>query len=173
MYSDPPLTLARHVYCCTIYPGTSCVLVHHGPLARYLKLWVVQKPGMLGTFSLPPWVINPDMHHGTCIMHMLGFIPGSIISVFLWSPSIPGACIFLRGPFIQTYHVYSSINHPDPPMYTRPPFILANDFYRYATHCTHCVYCFPTHPDPPCIIVHQSFWPTMYTGAQLILAHHI
>ena len=27
-------------------------------------------PGMLGTFSLPPHVSDPDMHHGTCVTHV-------------------------------------------------------------------------------------------------------
>ena len=35
----------------------------HGPLTRYAKLWVVHAPG---TFFPPPWVSDPDMHHGTC-----------------------------------------------------------------------------------------------------------
>ena len=35
----------------------------HGPLTRYVKLRVVHVRGMLGTFSPPPRVIDPDMHH--------------------------------------------------------------------------------------------------------------
>ena len=32
-----------------------------------------------------PQVSNPDMHHGTCIMHMQWCMPGSLTSGFLWS----------------------------------------------------------------------------------------
>ena len=45
--------------------------VSHGPLARYVELRVAHAPGMPGTFSPPPRVSDPDMHHGT--------------SGFLWS----------------------------------------------------------------------------------------
>ena len=41
----------------------------NGPLARYVKLRVAHAPGMLGTFSPPPRVSDPDMHHGTCCDH--------------------------------------------------------------------------------------------------------
>ena len=43
----------------------SVVSVHHGPLTRYAKLRVAHAPGMPGTFSPPPQVCDPDMHHGT------------------------------------------------------------------------------------------------------------
>ena len=42
----------------------------HGPLARYAKLRVAHAPGMPGTFSPPPRVSKPDMHHGTCVTHV-------------------------------------------------------------------------------------------------------
>ena len=57
----------------------------HGPLARYVKLWVAHAPGMPGTFSPPPQVNDPDMHHGTCITHVPLCMPRSITSGFLWS----------------------------------------------------------------------------------------
>ena len=57
----------------------------HGPLARYEKLQVAHAPGMPGTFSLPPRVSDPDMHHGTCVTHVPRSMPGSIISGFRWS----------------------------------------------------------------------------------------
>ena len=40
----------------------------HGSLSRYVTLWVAHAPGMPGTFSQPPLVSDPDMHHGTCMM---------------------------------------------------------------------------------------------------------
>ena len=55
-------------------------------------------PGMPGTFSPPPRISDPDMHHGTCVTHVPWCMPGSLTSDFLWSrrrgnvPGIPGAC---------------------------------------------------------------------------------
>ena len=62
-----------------IYPGHHV----HGPLARYNKLRVAHVPGMPGTFSSPPRVSDPDMNHGTCVMHVPWCIPGSLTSGFL------------------------------------------------------------------------------------------
>ena len=62
------------IYVALIYlhsPDSSCMV---WPLARYEKVWVAHAPGMPGTFSPPPRVSNPDMHHGTCV------------------PDNPGAC---------------------------------------------------------------------------------
>ena len=42
----------------------------HGLLNRYVKLRVAHAPGMPGTFSPPPRVSDPDMHHGTCVTHV-------------------------------------------------------------------------------------------------------
>ena len=60
----------------------SCV---HGPLTRYVKFWVAHGPGMAGTFSPPPRVSDPDMHHGTCVTHVPWCMLGSLSSGFLWS----------------------------------------------------------------------------------------
>ena len=57
----------------------------HGPLARYVKLRVAHAPGMPGTFFPPPRVSDPDMHHGTCVTHVPGCMPGSLSSGFLWT----------------------------------------------------------------------------------------
>ena len=57
----------------------------HGPLARYVKLRDAHAPGMPGTFSPPPRVSNPDMHHGTCVTHVPICMPGSLTSSFLWN----------------------------------------------------------------------------------------
>ena len=57
----------------------------HGPLVRYVKLRVAHAPGMQGTFSPPPRVSDPDMHHGTCVTHMPWCMPGSLTGGFLWS----------------------------------------------------------------------------------------
>ena len=42
----------------------------HGPLTRYVKLRVAHVSGMPGTFSPPPQVRDPDIHHGTCVKHV-------------------------------------------------------------------------------------------------------
>ena len=56
-----------------------------GPLARYVKLWVVHAPGMPGTSSPPLRVCDPDMHHGTCVTRLAWCMTGSITIRFLWS----------------------------------------------------------------------------------------
>ena len=60
-------------------------MVSHGPLARYVILRVAHAPGMPGTFSPPPQVSDPGMHHGTCVTHVPWYMPGSLTSGFLWS----------------------------------------------------------------------------------------
>ena len=37
------------------------------------------------TFSPPPLVSDPDMHHGTCVTHLPWCMPGSLTSGFLWN----------------------------------------------------------------------------------------
>ena len=49
------------------------------------KVMGAHAPGMPGTFSPPPWVSDPDMHHGTCVTHVSWCMPGSLNSGFLWS----------------------------------------------------------------------------------------
>ena len=39
---------------------------------------------MPGTFSPPPRVSDPDIHHGTCVTHVPWSMPGSLTSGFLW-----------------------------------------------------------------------------------------
>ena len=60
----------------------------------------------------PPRVIDPDMHHGTCVTHVPGCMPGSLTRGFHWSrrrenvPGIPGICAtrnftyLVRGPWL-------------------------------------------------------------------------
>ena len=49
------------------------------------KIAGAHAPGMLGTFSPPPQVSDPDMHYGTCVTHVPWCMPGSLTSGFLWS----------------------------------------------------------------------------------------
>ena len=55
------------------------------PLVRYVNLRVEHAPGMQRTFSPPPRVSNPDIHHDTCVMHVPWCMPGSLTSGSLWS----------------------------------------------------------------------------------------
>ena len=85
------------------------VHVVNGPFARYAKLRVAHAPGMPGTFSPPPRVSDPDMHHDTCVTHVPWCMPGSLISGFIWSrwrenvTGIPGTApnftYLVRGPW--------------------------------------------------------------------------
>ena len=94
-----------------------------GPLARYVKLLVAHAaPGMPGTFSSPPGLSNPDMHHDTCVTHVPWCLPGSLTSDFILSrfgenvPGIPGACATHK----ITYLVRGSLgNTLDRPIATR------------------------------------------------------
>ena len=49
------------------------------------KIAGAHAPGMPGTFSQPPRVSDPDMHHGTCVTHVPWCMPGSLTSGFPWS----------------------------------------------------------------------------------------
>ena len=46
------------------------LFVHNGSLTRYAQVRVAHAPGMPGTFSSSPRVNDPDIHHGTCVIHM-------------------------------------------------------------------------------------------------------
>ena len=59
--------------------------IAYGPLTRNIKLRVAHAPEMPGTFSPPPRVSDPDMHHGTCVTHVPWYMPGSLTDGFLWS----------------------------------------------------------------------------------------
>ena len=72
-----------YITCTEQHWQTIRTLYHqNGPLTRYVKLWVVHAPGMLGTFSLPRRISDPDMHHGTCVTHVTWCMLGSLTSGF-------------------------------------------------------------------------------------------
>ena len=71
--------------CSVLICSNPHIFCWNGPLARYVKLRLAHVPGMPGTFSLPPWVSDPDIHHGTCVTHMPWCMPGSLTSGFLWN----------------------------------------------------------------------------------------
>ena len=77
----------------------------NGPLARYVKLRVAHAPGMPGTFSLPLRVSDPDMQHGTCVMHVPWCMSGSLTSGFLGrrgGKTFPQLYVLVRGPCTAT-----------------------------------------------------------------------
>ena len=69
----------------SFFQGVQLAISQHGPLTRYVKMWVAHAPGMPGTFSPAPRVSGPDMHHGTCVTHVPWCMSGSLTSGFLWS----------------------------------------------------------------------------------------
>ena len=71
-----PLSVGKTLTCGLISPWTSY---------QIRKTAGAHAPGMLKTFSPPPWVSDPDMHHGMCVTHVPWCTPGSLTSSFLWS----------------------------------------------------------------------------------------
>ena len=65
------------------YPNSTGFLLM--PLARYLQLRVAHALGIPRTFSPPPQVSDPDMHHGACLTHVPWCMSGPLTSGFLWS----------------------------------------------------------------------------------------
>ena len=87
-----PLPKVIIIYCLTFCPvgtiwwdGIVIIDSGNGLLARYAKLRVAHAPGMPRTYSPPPRVNDPDMHHGTCVMHVQWCMLGSLTSGFLCS----------------------------------------------------------------------------------------
>ena len=75
-----------HPYCApTLYIRQSLNHILYGPLTRYVTLWVRHALGMPGTFSPPPGVSDPDMHHGTSVTHVPCIMPGLLTIGFLLS----------------------------------------------------------------------------------------
>ena len=64
-----------------------CLILFRPPWAscQIRKSAGTHAPGMPGTFSPPPRLSDPDMHHGTCGTHVPWCMPGSLTSGFLWS----------------------------------------------------------------------------------------
>ena len=90
----------------------------NGPLARYGKLQVTHAPGMPGTFSPPQPVRDPDIYHGTFVMHVPWCMPGSLTSGIFWSRSrrMHNAQFYLSGKrsmviFPRAYFKRNIISH--------------------------------------------------------------
>ena len=90
----------------------------HNHHTRYVKLRVVYATGMPGTFLLPPQVSDPDMHHGTCVMHVPWCMPGSLTSCSFevggWEnvAGIPGARVTRNFAYLvrSRWHGWGDIN---------------------------------------------------------------
>ena len=90
----------------------------HGPLTRYVKLWVAHATEMPGTFSrhrlqTKPLVSDSGMHHGTCVTHVPWCMSGSLTrSGGENVPGILGACAtrnlmyLARGPCTCPSHCH-------------------------------------------------------------------
>ena len=61
------------------------ILLMNDKLLNYFKLRVVHVPVMPITFSSPPRVSDPDMHHDTCVVHVSWCMPESQTSGSIWS----------------------------------------------------------------------------------------
>ena len=100
-----------------------CGQVIHGPLAKHVNLRVAHAPGNPGTFSPPPRVRNPYMHHSTCVTHVSWCMAGSLTSGFLGSRwrgnvlGIPSACTTRKLRIWVDAHVCVS-NLTNPPRHT-------------------------------------------------------
>ena len=87
-FNDEPVCTfnsLRHGDWISIGSGNVLVPWNNEPLTRYAKFRVAHAPGIPGTFSPPPRVSDPDMHHGTFVTHVPGCMLGSLTSGFLWS----------------------------------------------------------------------------------------
>ena len=164
-------------------PVSSGQLVPHNiwlnrPLARCVKLRIAHAPG---TFSSPPRVSDPDMHHGTCVTHVPWWMPGSLTSGFLCGgenvPGIPGACTIhnftylARGPCSRNWrfsdrwkadlnmgtHIYVHFNILRPR--NKTAVILQTPFSTAFSWQAVFVFCFQ---------IHRSVFPSV----QLIICHH-
>ena len=56
-------------------------ILRHEPLTSSVKLRFAHALGMPETFSPPPRISYPDVHHGTCLTHVPWCMPGSLTSV--------------------------------------------------------------------------------------------
>ena len=64
---------------------TRIVWIYQWASYQIKKIRIAHAPGMLGMFSPPLRVTDPDIHHGTCVMHVRWCMSGSLTSSFLWS----------------------------------------------------------------------------------------
>ena len=79
------IMINQYNYWFLYFPGWTIQHLIYGPFTRYVKLRVAHAPVMPGTFFPPPQVSDPDMHHGTCVTHVLWCMLGSLVNGFLWS----------------------------------------------------------------------------------------
>ena len=78
------IKMSRVHYTCELYLPLFSRMVSMGLFDRYVKRWFAHVPGMPRTFFSSLQVSDPDMHHGTWLMHVPWCMPGSLFSLFLW-----------------------------------------------------------------------------------------
>ena len=114
-----------------------------GTSIRYVKLRVVHTPRMSGTFSPPPWISDPDMHHDTCVTHVPWYMPGSLTSGSLWSRwrekrsrRMCNAQFYVSGKMSMVLYsyMYLIIRHPISPMYNYIYILRSYTPYRFTAH---------------------------------------
>ena len=99
------------------------------------KIAGAHAPGMPGTFSPPPQVSDPDMHHGTCVTHVPWCMPGSLTSSFLWNrrrgKTFPAFPALAQPAILRIWQeAHSSDLEPiTPPGFLAPILILLMAFY--------------------------------------------
>ena len=95
-------------------PLCSSIAHTHGPVTRYVNLWVAHAPGMPGAFSQPPtskdtasyrfWYASRHVRDARAVIHVGVSNPGG------WE-SVPGACTtrsvtyLVTGPWVKRYSI--------------------------------------------------------------------
>ena len=105
----------------------------HGPLTRFVKLRVANATGMPGTFSPPPQVNDPDMHHGTCVSAVMH--AGDIYIAH----HAKHKCLYIRCNISATYFIIRNMRHS----------------ISY-TFITNCITCFLGKPSCSCSLIYLT-----------------
>ena len=97
--------------------------IDHGPLTRIVGCAWARNAGTPPTFSPPPLVSDPSMHHGTCVTHVPWCMSGSRTRGGGENVSVPGACAthnftyLVRGPSnknIERHTAHTIVSWPNP-----------------------------------------------------------
>ena len=104
-------------------------LRHQVSLTRCVNYRVAHAPALPETFSPPPRVSDPDMHQGTCVMHVPWCMPGSLTRDLFWSRWRGKSSRYSRR--IRNPHFYVSGERPIATLL----FIIAQVYRLSAVHC--------------------------------------
>ena len=118
-------------HCQGMDPPTAKTMKTGWASCQIRKIAYAHAPGMPGTFSPPPWVSDPDMHHGTCVTHVPWCMPGSLTSSFLWIRRRGKRSRHSRR--MRNLQFYISGKRP---MTTSWPLSNIKDYHRPDTKCT-------------------------------------